>query len=55
MILVLALACPALAAEVVLLRDDFDGASLDATKWLVPIGPESFFGRTQIRSSSRMA
>ena len=54
MILVLALACPAMAGDVVLLRDDFDGSSLDATKWFVPTGPGSFFGRTQIRPPSEV-
>jgi hypothetical protein len=43
----------AVAADAeVLLRDDFDGSGLDATKWSVPTGPGSFFGRTQIRPPS---
>jgi len=53
MILVLAVALPAVAGDEVLLRDDFDGPSLDTSKWFVPIGPESFFGRTQIRPPSQ--
>lgn len=36
----------------VLLRDDFDGSVLDGTRWTVPTGPGSFFGRTQIRPPS---
>ncbi len=36
----------------VLLRDDFDGSALDTTKWFVPTGPGTFFGRTQIRPPS---
>ena len=43
----------AVAADAeVLLRDDFDGPGLDATKWFVPTGPGTFFGRTQIRPPS---
>ena len=37
----------------VLLRDDFDGTALDTRVWCTPIGPGSFFGRTQIRPPSR--
>lgn len=40
------------ADALVLLRDDFDGSSLDSTRWVVPTGPESYFGRTQIRPPS---
>lgn len=51
--LVLAAALVAAPAEAKrLLRDDFDGSSLDTTKWFVPTGPGSFFGRTQIRPPS---
>ena len=52
MIWLLVFACPAMAADVVLLRDDFDGSALDASKWFVPTGPGTFFGRTQIRPPS---
>lgn len=51
-ILGFAVAWPAMANDIVLLRDDFDGTSLDTTKWFVPTGPGTFFGRTQIRPSS---
>ena len=40
------------AETVVLLRDDFDGSALDTTKWFVPTGDGTFFGRTQIRPPS---
>jgi hypothetical protein len=46
------LAASARAATRVLLRDDFDGSALDAAKWLVPTGPGTFFGRTQVRPPS---
>jgi hypothetical protein len=36
----------------ILLRDDFEGSALDATRWFVPTGPGTFFGRTQIRPPS---
>lgn len=48
------LAWPAMANDIVLLRDDFDGPSLDTTKWFVPTGPGTFFGRTQIRPPSEV-
>jgi hypothetical protein len=38
---------PAIAA--VVFSDDFNGASLDTTKWKLPTGPGSFLGRTQLR------
>ena len=40
------------AATQVLLRDDFDGSALDTTKWFMPTGDGTFFGRTQIRPPS---
>ena len=46
------LLAPMAAAGQVLLRDDFDGSSLDTTQWFVPTGPGTFFGRTQIRPPS---
>jgi hypothetical protein len=52
LILAIAIAWPAKADDLVLLRDDFDGAALDASKWFVPTGPGTFFGRTQIRPPS---
>jgi beta-glucanase (GH16 family) len=52
LILGLAVAWPAMANDIVLLRDDFDGSSLDTSKWFVPTGPGTFFGRTQIRPPS---
>jgi hypothetical protein len=54
MILLLGAASPAAAGVDVLLRDDFNGTSLDATKWFVPVGPGTFFGRTQIRPPSEV-
>jgi beta-glucanase (GH16 family) len=36
----------------VLLRDDFDGSSLDANTWLMPEGAGTFLGRTQLRPPS---
>ena len=36
----------------VLLRDDFDGSSLDANTWLLPEGAGTFLGRTQLRPPS---
>lgn len=36
----------------VLLRDDFNGSSLDANTWLMPEGPGTFLGRTQLRPPS---
>jgi hypothetical protein len=48
----LLVSAPAEAAHVVLLRDDFDGSSLDTSKWFVPTGDGTFFGRTQIRPPS---
>jgi len=50
--LALALLVAVAADAEVLLRDDFDGPGLDATKWFVPTGPGTFFGRTQIRPPS---
>ncbi len=50
--LALALSAPADAGHIVLLRDDFDGSSLDTSKWFVPTGDGTFFGRTQIRPPS---
>ena len=52
LVLVLAIASPASAGFDTLLRDDFDGSSLDTSKWFVPSGPGTFFGRTQIRPPS---
>jgi hypothetical protein len=52
MILALVMALPAIAGDQVLLRDDFDGSSLDTSKWFVPTGPGTFFGRTQLRPPS---
>ncbi len=43
---------PLASAGQVLLRDDFDGSALDTTKWFVPTGDGTFFGRTQIRPPS---
>lgn len=40
------------AAGQVLLEDHFDGTALDTTKWFVPTGDGTFFGRTQIRPPS---
>ena len=54
LILGLAVAWPALADDLVLLRDDFDGSALDTAKWFVPIGSGTFFGRTQIRPPSEV-
>lgn len=51
-LLALTLASPAAADFNVLLRDDFDGPALDMSKWFVPSGPGTFFGRTQIRPPS---
>jgi hypothetical protein len=45
-------ASPAIAGHDVLLRDDFDGALLDTSKWFMPTGPGTFFGRTQLRPPS---
>ncbi|HVX12030.1 MAG TPA: DUF4214 domain-containing protein [Pirellulales bacterium] len=39
------------ANPVTLFHDDFSGAALDATAWLTPTGPASFYGRTQIRAA----
>ena len=36
----------------VLLRDDFDGSSLDANTWQMPEGAATFLGRTQLRPPS---
>jgi beta-glucanase (GH16 family) len=38
----------------VLLRDDFNQATLDTGAWSVPTGPGSFIGRTQMRPSSAL-
>jgi len=40
------------AAGQVLLHDEFDGSSLDTTRWFVPTGDGTFLGRTQIRPPS---
>ncbi len=47
-----ALLLPVCAEAQVLLRDDFDAPRLDSSKWTVPTGAASFFGRTQIRPAS---
>jgi hypothetical protein len=39
-------------SDQVLLADGFDGAALDPVAWLLPEGPGTFFGRTQIRAPS---
>ena len=36
----------------VLLRDDFNGPVLDASRWVMPIGDGTFLGRTQLRPPS---
>jgi hypothetical protein len=46
-----AFVAPAARAEI-LLRDDFDGVALDTSRWFVPEGAGTFFGRTQIRPPS---
>src|SRR5688572_4999161 len=43
---------PNLTSGGVLLRDDFDGSSLDANTWLMPEGAGTFLGRTQLRPPS---
>jgi len=50
--LVIVLVCATSGRAEVLLRDDFDGSSLDESLWFVPTGPGTFFGRTQIRPPS---
>jgi hypothetical protein len=41
----------AAASSGVLFWEDFSGP-IDSARWLVPVGPESYYGRTQIRPGS---
>ncbi len=41
------------AAATTLLRDDFNGGSLNQSVWRLPVGGGTFFGRTQIRPPSQ--
>jgi beta-glucanase (GH16 family) len=50
-LILLALSTEARSDEVLLL-DRFDGGALDPVPWLLPEGPGTFFGRTQIRAPS---
>jgi beta-glucanase (GH16 family) len=49
--LVVALGASTARGEV-LLRDDFAGVNLDTGVWLVPTGPGTFLGRTQLRPTA---
>lgn len=52
LVVVLVVLGAATARGEVLLRDDFDGPALDTGVWLVPTGPGTFLGRTQLRPTS---
>ncbi len=49
----IAMGSPAAAGYEVLLRDDFDGASLDPSKWFVPTGPGTFFVAHRVHATRR--